>query len=197
VRAVVGLGNPGKLYEFTRHNVGFSLLNIYAVRKHLTFKPSKQNYYYAKGGLKDSSFILVEPATFMNLSGIAVKEIVEKYQIMLKDLLIIHDDVDLELGKIKIKQNGSGGGHNGISSIIYQLNSNQFPRLRIGIGNEFQKGKMVEFVLDKFFDEEMDKLKDIYKYSCELIEKFINGGLKSMLDYFSNPPDKNIKDLNN
>ena len=105
MRAVVGLGNPGKQYEFTRHNVGFSLLNIFADQKNLTFKPSKQDYYYAKGGLKESSFILVKPAAFMNLSGIAVEEIIKKYKITLEDLLIVHDDIDLELGKIKIKRN--------------------------------------------------------------------------------------------
>ena len=194
MRAVVGLGNPGKLYEFTRHNVGFSLLNIFAFQKNLTFKPSRQNYYYAKGGIKEYSFILIKPVTFMNLSGIAVKEIVEKYKIMFNDLLIVHDDVDLALGKIKINRNGSGGGHNGISSIIYQLDSDQFPRLRIGIGKEFQRGKMVEYVLDKFLDEELAKLKDIYKYGCELIEKFTNGGVKLMLDHFSKLSGKNIND---
>ena len=188
MRAVVGLGNPGKLYEFTRHNVGFSLLNIFADQKNLTFKPSRQDYYYAKGGLKESSFILVKPAAFMNLSGIAVEEIIKKYKITLEDLLIVHDDIDLELGKIKIKRKGSGGGHNGISSIIYQINSDQFPRLRIGIGRGFEKGKMVEYVLDKFLNEEIKKLQDIYKFGCELIEQFLIGGLKSMLDYFSSLP---------
>jgi PTH1 family peptidyl-tRNA hydrolase len=187
LRAVVGLGNPESLYEFTRHNVGFDLLNTFAFQNNLIFKPSRQNYYYVKSRSGASSFLLIKPTTYMNLSGIAVSEVIKKYKITFEDLLVVQDDVDLELSELKIKQSGSGGGHNGIASIIYYLNTDRFPRLKIGIGKEFKKGNMVEYVLDKFFPEEMKLLQSAFIYGCELIQQFINGGIKSMLNYFSNP----------
>ena len=185
MRAVVGLGNPGSRYEFTRHNVGFDLLNTFATQNSLIFKPSRQDYYYVKKGTGASSFLLIKPTTYMNLSGIAVSEVIKKYKIAFEDLLVVHDDIDLELGKLKIKQSGFGGGHNGITSIIYYIGTDRFPRLKVGIGKEFKKGKMVEYVLDKFFPEEMEQLQSVFKYGCELMEQFIKGGIKSMLNYFS------------
>ncbi len=185
MRVVVGLGNLGKRYELTRHNVGFLLLDYVAEKFSLIYKASRQSYYSAKGGNKDLPFILVKPTKYMNLSGVAVNEVMRKFKISVDDLLVVQDDIDLELGKVKIKQSGSSGGHNGISSIIEHLNTNRFSRIRIGIGKEFNKGEMVDYVLDKFSGTELEKLKTTFQFGYELIEKFIVGGNKFMLDYFS------------
>lgn len=180
---IVGLGNPGKKYELTRHNIGFLILDKFASKKNLHFK-KKENYQYVEGSIGSSTFFLVKPTTYMNLSGIAVSEFLSKINIPLENMLIVVDDVNLELGKIRLRKSGSDGGHNGLKSIIYHLESNQFPRLRFGIGNKFE-GELAEYVLSKFSDEELSSIKDSLKFSIELIENFIQGGYKLMSDYFS------------
>lgn len=183
--SVVGLGNPGKKYQLTRHNIGFIILDTFAVKHNLIFKPSKENYYYVEGSLESSTFFLVKPSTYMNLSGIAVLEFSNKYKINPENLLVVVDDVNLSLGKIRLRKAGSDGGHNGIKSIIYHLQSNSFPRLRFGIGNKFEKGDMADYVLSEFTDEEFSAIKESINFAVELIEKFILGGYKLMADYYS------------
>ncbi|MCX7798388.1 MAG: aminoacyl-tRNA hydrolase [Melioribacter sp.] len=181
---VVGLGNPGKKYEYTRHNVGFILLNEFALKHNLQFK-SKKNYQYVEGSLESSTFFLLKPTTYMNLSGIAVQEFLSYYKINLENMLVVFDDINLPFGTIRLRKSGSDGGHNGLRSIINNLGSNSFPRLRFGIGNKFNKGEMADYVLSKFSEDEMNILKEKTNFSIELIEKFIQGGYKLMTDYFS------------
>jgi len=185
LRAVIGLGNPGKKYESTRHNIGFIILDEIAYKHKLTFKPSKNDYLYSEGSLLSSDFFLVKPTTYMNLSGIAVVDFLSKYLIPLNDILVIVDDVNLELGKIRLRQSGSDGGHNGLKSVIYHLQDDKFPRLRFGVGNKFQKGELADYVLDRFSQEELSSIKESVSYTIELVEQFIVGGYKIMLDYFS------------
>ena len=180
---IVGLGYPGKKYELTRHNIGFLILDKFASKKNLHFK-KKENYQYVEGSTGSSTFFLLKPITYMNLSGIAVSEFLSKINIPLENMLVIVDDVNLELGKIRLRKSGSDGGHNGLKSIIYHLESNQFPRLRFGIGNKFE-GELAEYVLSKFSDEELSSINYSLEFSIELIENFIHGGYKLMLDYFS------------
>lgn len=170
--------------------MGFLLLDHIAAKYKLTFSKSKNDYLIAKGGLQDSPFLFIKPTTYMNLSGEAVVMVKEKYNVDLSDLLVIHDDIDLDLGKVKIKQSGGDGGHNGIASIIYHLDSNVFPRLRIGIGNNFKEGEQVNFVLSKFNESELTVLKNILELSFELVNHFIINGMKSMLDYYSSQANK-------
>ncbi len=170
--------------------MGFLLLDHIAAKYKLTFSKSKNDYLIAKGELQDSPFLFIKPTTYMNLSGEAVVMVKEKYNVDLSDLLVIHDDIDLDLGKVKIKQSGGDGGHNGIASIIYHLDSNVFPRLRIGIGNNFKEGEQVNFVLSKFNESELTVLKNILELSFELVNHFIINGMKSMLDYYSSQANK-------
>ena len=181
---IVGLGNPGKKYELTRHNIGFIILDKFASKKNLHFK-KKENYQYVEGSIGSSTFFLIKPTTYMNLSGIAVSEFLSKTKINLENMLIVVDDVNLELGKIRLRKSGSDGGHNGLKSIIYHLESNQFPRLRFGIGNKFGEGELADYVLSKFSDEELSYINNSIEFSIELIEYFIQGGYKLMSDYFS------------
>lgn len=126
---------------------------------------------------------MVKPTTYVNQTGIAVKEILESFDVKLEDLLIIADDVNLQTGKIRIRKSGGDGGHNGIASIIYHVESNQFPRLRFGIGNDFEKGQMADFVLDKFSDEDVKIIKPAINSAIETIEHFIEGGYNTALNF--------------
>jgi len=142
---------------------------------------------------------LVKPTTYVNLSGIAAKEILESFNVKLEDLLIIADDINLQTGKLRIRKSGGDGGHNGIASIIYHVESNQFPRLRFGIGNDFEKGEMANFVLDKFSNEDVKIINPAINSAIETIEHFIEGGYNTALNFFSkiNQQSNNISKTTN
>ena len=190
MRLILGIGNPGKRYSFTRHNAGFLFLDNYAQKNSLSFKASKNDYYYAEGKTADCGFSLIKPTTYVNESGIAALQAVEEYEVKLTDLLVIADDVNLGPGKFRIRASGGDGGHNGLNSIIYHLNSDNFPRLRIGIGNDFGRGKMADYVLSTFSKEEEVLISRVLDETIVLIDEFIKNGTKGMLDANSKMPDK-------
>ena len=191
MRVIFGIGNPGKRYTDTRHNIGFILLDYFVNVSNLEFVPSKGDYYQAEGVLEDQKFLLVKPATYMNLSGVAAADVFNNYNINIEDILVAGDDINLPLGQIRIRQSGGDGGHNGIKSIIYHLNSNQFPRLRYGIGRNFASGEMANYVLSRFDPDEIKQISPSFKFCSELFSEFIKGGYKQLLDFYS----KNIKSL--
>jgi PTH1 family peptidyl-tRNA hydrolase len=182
VRIVLGIGNPGKKYLYTRHNAGFLLLDYFAEKNKLNFKASKLDYYYAEGKTGNAGFSLIKPSTYVNNSGIAALQALQKYDAGVQDLLVLNDDVNLPAADVRIKAFGGDGGHNGLKSIIYHLNSNEFPRIRIGIGADFEKGEMADYVLSTFSEDDFKLLKDPFDMGCILIEEFIKGGVKQMLD---------------
>ena len=182
---IVGLGNPGSKYELTWHNIGFQILDRFALIHKMKFNSSKRDYNYSEGVMNSSDFFLVKPATFMNLSGEAVSDFLSDHPLELENMLVLVDDVNLPVGDIRLRKSGSDGGHNGIKSIIYSLENDSFPRLRFGIGNRFEKGEMANFVLAKFSREEFETVNKSIEFSVELIEKFISGGYKAMLDFYS------------
>ena len=152
MKLIVGLGNPGFEYDKTRHNVGFYYLDKYAEKLNIQFK-EKFNAMYAKTKIENDDVVLLKPLTYMNLSGEAVIKFVNYYKIKSEDILVLHDDLDMELGRIKLKENGSSGGHNGIKNIILHLNTENFKHLKIGIS----KNNLVDtkdYVLGKFSAEE-------------------------------------------
>ena len=200
MRIVLGIGNPGSKYSGTRHNIGFNIIDHLAAKWKLEFFPSKKDYYFTGGNINASRFILVKPSTYVNMSGIAAEQVIDEYEIKLEDLLIVCDDVNLELAKIRLRTSGGDGGHNGIESLIYNLESDQFPRLRFGIGSDFKNGLMSDFVLEKFSEDEIKLIEPQIKFTSEIIENFITGGTKQMLEYYSiqsnkiksNPNNKNL-----
>ena len=192
MRLVVGLGNPGLKYSLTRHNIGFIILDRFVSNEKLNFLPSKKDYFYSEGRLGSSDFFLMKPSTFMNQSGLAVLDFLDQYSISYEDILIVFDDVNLQPGHIRLRRSGSDGGHNGIKSIIYHLQTDAFPRLRFGIGNDFEKGELADFVLNKFSQLDLRSIETSIEYSTELIREFIIGGYKSMLDHFSKNSMNNI-----
>ncbi|CUT03387.1 aminoacyl-tRNA hydrolase [Candidatus Kryptobacter tengchongensis] len=191
--AIFGLGNPGREYEMTRHNVGFMVVDEIAKKLEIDFKPGKGDYLISPGKYKGSEFLLVKPLTYMNNSGIAVKDVVERFKLDLKDVFVICDDLNLPLGVIRLRQKGSDGGHNGLYSVIYHLKTTDFPRLRCGIGNPEKMRNMVDFVLSRFDDDEIDKLNEMIGQAVEATFCFISDGILTAMNRFNKkvkPKDK-------
>ena len=172
MKLIIGLGNPGQEYNNTRHNVGFYYLDKLVQKLGLNYK-KKFNGLYAKIKIESEDVIYLKPITYMNLSGDCVIQFVNYFKIDVKDILVIHDDLDIEIGNLKLKENTSSGGHNGIKSIINNLNTNAFKRLKVGIGNN----KLIDtkdYVLGYFTEEE----KEILKQNEEKILSIINDYLR-------------------
>jgi PTH1 family peptidyl-tRNA hydrolase len=186
LKAIIGLGNPGARYENTRHNIGFMILDAIADKHKLRFTPDKGEYYSVGSNLVTSHFCLYKPTTFMNLSGNAVSHIIESQDLPLEDILVITDDINLPTGTIRFREAGGDGGHNGLSSIIYSLETDKFNRLRFGVGNEFEDGEMPKYVLDNFYENEKEIIRLGVGFSVQLIENFILGGKKEMMNFYSN-----------
>lgn len=175
MKLIVGLGNPGGEYKKTRHNIGFIFLNSFLSKENLSLDKKKfKGQYIEYVSSKGNKAILLEPQTYMNLSGDSIIDFVKYYKIDIEDVLIIHDDLDLEVGKIRIRAKGSSGGHNGIKSVIARLNGENFKRIRIGIGKD-SNIPVVDYVLSKFNDEEMKVLESKMGVVNKVIEDFIDG----------------------
>ncbi len=186
MRAIVGLGNPGKRYENTRHNVGFMVLDKFAEKYNLGFRNTDFDYVFSEGHIDESSeFFLVKPTTYMNMSGIAISSFMRTHNLNPEDIIVIYDDLNLEMGRIRPRRSGNDGGHNGVRSLIGSLQSELFPRMRFGIGGKFEKGKMIDYVLSRFSDSEIKLIEPQMSLTIELLEQFITGGIQHMLDYYS------------
>ena len=181
MKLIVGLGNPEKKYEKTRHNTGFIVLDNYL--QDADWK-KKFNALYCKKTINGEIVYFVKPLTYVNLSGIAVKEYVDYFDIDMEDLLVIQDDLSQDIGSYKLKKNSSSGGHNGIKSIIAQLNSEEFARLKIGIRNEYLDD-IVEFVLGKFSKKDMELLKNNLDIYNEIIDSFIKKGIDYTMNIYN------------
>lgn len=190
MKAIFGIGNPGVRYQLTKHNVGFFLLDYYAEKKNIKFKPSKFDYYEAELNIKENNSLLIKPTTYVNLTGRAVKQFLEFHQLQPSDFLVIVDDINLPLGSYRLRRKGQDGGHNGLASIIYEIENNDFPRLRIGIGNSFEKGNMADYVLSPFSKEEIKVLHSLFDSMILLLDAFIEGGLDEMLNQNSKLSNK-------
>jgi len=187
---IVGLGNPGKNYKNTRHNTGFLAIDEFAQKNYFSdFRLSKKfNTEISEGVLSDQKIILAKPQTFMNFSGKSAKKLIRNWKLEIKNLIVIHDDIDLPLGKIKIVKNRGSAGHKGVESIIKELKTKNFIRFRIGIRPQRTYGPVrrstEEFVLKKFGKEEEKIIKEVVKKSVEVIETFLKQGLeKAMNEY--------------
>ena len=178
MKLIVGLGNPGKEYKNTRHNIGFMILDNYLGKVEWKNKMESQIY---STEINNTPVIFIKPQTYMNLSGLAVQKICNYYKISIENILIIQDDLDIELGKYKLKRNSSSGGHNGIKSIIKEIGSESFSRLKIGIG----KSNLIptdKYVLAKFTKKETEILESEFTTFNKIIEEFINNGHDSAIN---------------
>jgi PTH1 family peptidyl-tRNA hydrolase len=198
---IVGLGNPGLKYFKTRHNIGFVVIDRLAEFFKITSFTEESNYLYAVGKYRDKQVVLMKPLTYMNSSGRAVKEFYDKYEISLENILIVYDDVNLDFGVIRLRPGGSDGGQNGIKSIIYEMQTEDIARLRIGIKNpeELEKLKtgdgyeLADYVLSEFIESEIEDLGEIIETSKDAAFSFIEDGIKETMNRFN----KNILGENN
>jgi len=185
VKLIIGLGNVGDKYVFTRHNVGFMVLDRLANIENFSFREEKKlKTYLAKVRLFGEEIILLKPTTFMNLSGEALRAVIDYYKISADDILVIYDDLSFDLGKIRFRANGSDGGHNGIKSIIQHLGTKNFARLKIGIGPQ-PPIPAENFVLQNFTKDQLDSLKDILDYSLKAVEAYFVDGLDKAQNKFN------------
>lgn len=184
MKLIVGLGNPGKEYQNTRHNVGFNVINKYLENNNLTLDKNKFNGLFTKTKIKNEEVVFLEPQKYMNLSGEVVKAIMDFYKIDVSDLLVIHDDLDLPVGKIKLKQNSSSGGHNGIKDIEKNIGSKNYKRIKIGIGNE-KNANTKNYVLGKFNNEESKILFESIDKTCDIIDAYFTCSFEELMNKYN------------
>lgn len=182
MKLIVGLGNPGKNYENTRHNCGFKAIDFYTAKNNLKSKKKFEGEYF-EHKVKNEKYILLKPLTYMNLSGISVRKFVDYFNIDIKDIIVIYDDKDFDIGTYKIKRNGSSAGHNGIKNIMEQLGTQDVYRIRIGISkNDI---KMENYVLSKFTKEEEEKLNNVVSEVSNIIDDFSSMTIDKLMEKYN------------
>ena len=182
---IIGLGNPGNEYAHTRHNIGFDILNAFVLKNNAFFQ-SARLAEVAEIKFKGKIFVCIKPTTFMNLSGRAVKYWLDKEKISIENSLTIVDDLALPLSKLRLRKRGSDAGHNGLRDIQNVLGTDEYPKLRFGIGNQYPKGMQVQFVLSRWLPEELPLVKLKITKSIQVIEEFATIGI-----------DRTMSDVNN
>lgn len=185
-RLLVGLGNPGAAYEETRHNVGYLVADALEVQARATFKhDGRAEALIAQGRLRGRPVIVAKPLTYMNLSGKTVKHLVRRFGLSPSDLLVIVDDINLPLGKIRLRERGGDGGHNGMEDIIERLGTDAFPRLRIGIGNDFDRGRQADYVLSPFSEDERPVVDEVVRRARNAAVSYVTDGLVTAMNRFN------------
>ncbi|MCL4369137.1 MAG: aminoacyl-tRNA hydrolase [Actinobacteria bacterium] len=190
---IVGLGNPGRQYANSRHNVGFRCVDVLARAHGLTFSQRYAHSLVAHGSILGVEVVLAKPRTFMNLSGDAVLGLLARHRVKPSSLVVVYDDMDLPLGKIRLRPGGSAGGHKGMLSIIDRLGTQEFPRLRIGIGRPTaraglaspEEGHAVQHVLGSFRPEELPELEEVLQRAVAALECVLRGGLVVAMSLFN------------
>ncbi len=193
MKLIVGLGNPGKEYTMSRHNVGFMCVNYFAKQHKITTDSKKAHARTGEGEVEGVKVVLAKPFTFMNRSGSSVKELLRKYDLKPEDLIVVHDDMDLPLGKIRIRVGGSSAGHQGINSIIAELGTSDFARIRIGIGHpavpEEERGKgspkVIDYVLEGFSPDDKQVLNKVIVWVCEAINCIITSNVEDAMNEYN------------
>lgn len=183
---IVGLGNPGKKYEFTKHNAGFLCLDLFAQENNVKIDRLKFKALIGEIRLNGKRCLLVKPQTFMNLSGESIREAASFYKIPPEKIIVIFDDISLEPGKLRIRRKGSDGGHNGIKSIIYQLSSDGFPRIKVGVGAKPHPDyDLADWVMTPFTNDNLKLLRQAADNACKAIELIIDGKIDEAMSKFN------------
>ncbi len=182
---IVGLGNIGPDYEGTRHNIGFRVVDGLAENIGATFSDRRYGFV-AKGRAKSAELVLLKPSTYMNLSGNAVRYWMQQEKVPVERVLIICDDLSLPFGKLRLRPNGSDGGHNGLKHIAQVLGTQQYARLKFGIGNDFSKGAQVDFVLGQFTDEDLAAMPERVTLAVEAVKSFCLAGITQTMTQYNN-----------
>lgn len=187
---VVGLGNPGRDYVNTRHNIGFNTVDLLASRNNIKINKIKFKSTYGEGFIGGEKIILLKPQTYMNNSGMAVLDLYNFYKPPMENIIVIVDDIDIEFGTIRVKQKGSAGTHNGLKSIIYHLGSSDFPRVKVGIGKKKGGQDLANFVLSKFSKDETIGIEDAIFDAALAVETIIKYDVNKAMNEFNSKGDK-------
>ncbi|MGI6007156.1 MAG: aminoacyl-tRNA hydrolase [Ruminococcus sp.] len=192
---IVGLGNPGRQYEHTRHNVGFDTVDYLIDRYQIPYSGIKHKAMYGRGMVAGHKVIVAKPVTYMNLSGEAVRELVNYYKADPKEeLLVIYDDISLDVGQLRIRKKGSAGGHNGIKNIISQLGTDEFKRIKIGVGEKPKGWDLAEYVLGRFCDSDRKMVDEAIRRGADAAEMILNGDIDTaMNEYNRKQTEKEMK----
>ena len=185
VKLIIGLGNPGKPYEHTRHNIGFNVIDELANRWNAPLNQTKFNGMYATLHRPEGKVMLVKPLTYMNLSGECVRPLMDYFDIEIEDIIVVYDDLDLEMGKLRLRAKGSAGGHNGIKSLIQHLGTQEFNRIRVGVDRPPAGMKVADYVLSRFSKEDQPTVKEAVDKSCDAIETALTKPFLDVMNKFN------------
>lgn len=182
---IAGLGNPGKEYEKTRHNAGFGAIDALAEKLGISVEEKKYKGLFGKGRIGAEPVILLKPQTYMNLSGESVRAAADFYKIGPEHMIVIYDDIDLEVGRLRLRAKGSAGGHNGIKNIIAHMGTQEFPRVRIGVGAKPDRMDLADYVLGRFSQVEQSQMEDGYKEAAEAAAAIVEEGIEAAMNRFN------------
>lgn len=182
---IVGLGNPEPEYSMTRHNMGFDVINKIAKKYEIDISRSKFNGLYGSGVINNEKIILLKPQTYMNLSGQCIKPFIDFYKIPLENVLVIYDDMDVEIENIKIRKKGGPGTHNGAKSVVHELVSEDFPRIKVGVGKPIDEYDAIDYVIGKLDEEQYKKLEVGINRASEAAIYYIEHGIDNTMNKFN------------
>lgn len=185
MKLIVGLGNPERDYAETRHNMGFNVINLLAKEYDIDISRTKFEALFGSGIIEGEKVILVKPQTFMNASGKSVIEFVRFYKIDLQDLIVVYDDMDIEISKIRIRKSGSPGSHNGMKSIVNILADDRFPRVRVGIGKPEYEDDLINYVIGAIPEEEKEGLEEGIEKAKEALKELLKNGIDSAMNKYN------------
>ena len=185
MKAIIGLGNPGMKYAGTRHNIGFDAVTAIADKYNLSINNKKFKGVYADGHIAGEKVLLVQPQTFMNLSGECVREVADFYKLNPDEIIIICDDINLDVGRLRIRKKGSAGGHNGLKNIIAHLGTEEFPRIRVGVGEKTEGWDLADYVLARFDKDSEPVIREALANVVGAVETWISEGIDAAMNRFT------------
>lgn len=182
---IVGLGNPGSQYQASRHNIGWDVITRISDDYKIPLNMKKHKAICGTGYIEGQKVILAQPITYMNLSGESVREMMDFYKVSNEDIIVIYDDITLDIGQLRIRKKGSAGGHNGIKSIIQHLGSDEFPRIKVGVGNKPKDWDLADYVLSRFKDEEQATVREALKDSSDACKWMITKSIDEAMNCYN------------
>lgn len=185
MKLIVGLGNPTPQYDKTRHNVGFAVIDHLMNEYGIALDTAKHKGFYGKGRIAGESVILLKPMTYMNLSGESVVQVANYYKVAPKDVIVVYDDINLDVGRLRIREKGSAGGHNGIKNIIAHLGTDEFPRIRVGVGMKPPKMDLADYVLSRFSKEEEALMEEGYERAAKAMELMVEDEISQAMNLYN------------
>ncbi|MDF2540816.1 MAG: pth [Herbinix sp.] len=182
---IIGLGNPTAQYQATRHNVGWDAITKLSDDYKIPMDSKEHKAICGKGYIEGEKVILVKPTTYMNLSGECVRELVDYYKVSLEEIIVIYDDISLDVGQLRIRKQGSAGGHNGIKSIIAHLGTEVFPRIKVGVGDKPKGWDLADYVLSRFHDEEQSLIREALKNTSDVCKSILTSGMENTMNLYN------------